>query len=183
MRKIIFIAMLISQSIIAQVGIGTTSPDSKSILDVHGTDKGILIPRLTSGQMNAIASPPQSLMIFNTDVNLYYYYSTSSNSWMPVNVGSIVNVASTSYTLSANDNGRILDFTSSSTITLNVPNTLPVGFQVSITQAGTGQVNIVGTGGMMVNNRWDAKATSGQWAKAGIEVRATNVSIISGDLK
>ena len=183
MRTIIIMALLITESIVAQVGIGTTAPNSNSILDVYGTDKGILIPRLTSVQINAIASPPQSLMVYNTDVNLYYYYSSASNSWMPVNVGSIVNVSNTTYTLSASDNGRILDFTSNSNITLTVPNTLPVGFQVSITQAGTGQVVFVASGGMTINNRWGAKATSGQWAKAGIEVRATNVAVLSGDLR
>jgi hypothetical protein len=40
-------------------GIGINSdgsiPDASSILDVKSTDKGVLLPRLTSAQMNAIA--------------------------------------------------------------------------------------------------------------------------------
>lgn len=183
MNRLLLLFVLVSQLMCGQVGIGTTAPNSKSILDIHGTDKGILIPRLTTAQMNAIASPPQSLMVFNVDVNLYYYYSTSSSSWMPVNVGSIKTITGNTYTLSEDDNGRILDFTSNSSIVLNVPGTLPVGFQVSITQAGTGQVEMVGTSGMVLNNRWGAKFTSGQWSKAGLEVRASSMAILSGDLK
>jgi hypothetical protein len=51
----------------AQVGIGTTSPDAKSALDIRATDKGLLIPRLTATQRTAITSPPQGLMVYQTD--------------------------------------------------------------------------------------------------------------------
>jgi hypothetical protein len=183
MKNFLFVFLFVSNLVLAQVGINTITPDSNSMLDVSATNKGILIPRLTTTQINAIVALVQSLMVFNTDVNLYYYFSTSSNAWMPVNVGSIVKVAGTSYTLTANDNGRIIDFSSNTAITLTVPNTLPTGFQVSITQAGTGQISIVGSGGMNVHNRWGASKTSGQWSKAGIEVRDVNIAVSSGDLR
>ncbi|MEL6812671.1 MAG: hypothetical protein AAFP76_15180 [Bacteroidota bacterium] len=51
----------------AQVGIGTTSPDASSVLDITSTDKGILIPRMTTGERNAISNPANGLMIYNTD--------------------------------------------------------------------------------------------------------------------
>ena len=38
----------------AQVGIGTTSPDASAALDVTATDKGFLMPRMTSAQRIAI---------------------------------------------------------------------------------------------------------------------------------
>ena len=183
--KIIFFSILLFSTnlILSQVGIGTSTPNVNSILDISANDKGILIPRLTTSQINLISVPSQSLMVFNSDVNLYYYYSTSNNSWMPINVGSISSVTATSYTLSPTDNGRILDFTSATGINLIVPNTLPAGFQVSVTQAGLGIISITGNGGMVVSNRWNAFRTSGQWAKVGIEVRAINSAIISGDLR
>lgn len=61
-----------------QVGIGTTSPNASSILDVSSTTKGILIPRMTNTQMNAISSPDTSLQVFNTTNNAYYYYDGSA---------------------------------------------------------------------------------------------------------
>ncbi|WP_046245591.1 hypothetical protein [Hymenobacter terrenus] len=51
----------------AQVGIGTNTPNTKSAVDIQATDKGLLIPRLTAAQRTAIASPPQGLMVYQTD--------------------------------------------------------------------------------------------------------------------
>lgn len=45
---------LISQ---AQIGIGNTSPNASSMLDITSTSKGILVPRMTTVQRNAIATP------------------------------------------------------------------------------------------------------------------------------
>ncbi len=57
----------------AQIGIGTTSPDPASILDVTSTTQGVLFPRMTTAQMNAISSPTKGLTIFNSETNSYYY--------------------------------------------------------------------------------------------------------------
>lgn len=48
------------------VGIGT-GPDASAILDVSSTDRGFLMPRMTTAQRDAIASPVLGLQIFNTD--------------------------------------------------------------------------------------------------------------------
>lgn len=48
------------------VGIGTSSPDASAILDVFSTDSGILYPRMTTAQRDAISSPATSLLIYNT---------------------------------------------------------------------------------------------------------------------
>ncbi len=39
------------------------SPHASAMLDVKSTDKGLLIPRLTASQKNAIANPATGLMI------------------------------------------------------------------------------------------------------------------------
>jgi len=112
-------------------------------------------------------------------------WDATLSTWKPAVFGvfPVVTVAGASYTLSAADHGKILDFTSNSAISLTVPSSLAAGFQVSITQAGTGQITIAGSGGMSVNNRWGGTTTSGRWAKAGLEVRATNSSVLSGDVQ
>lgn len=76
--------------------------------------------------------------------------------------------------------GETIEVSAAATIT--VPTTLPVGFMCSITQTGAGAVTFAGSGGMVVNNRWSATKTAGQWAKAGLEVRAINSAILSGDV-
>lgn len=165
------------------VALGGTTSNTNAQLDVQSTNKGVLVPRMTTNQRTAITSPAESLLVFDTDHNLYYHYSTANAAWLPLNVGIVKNVTATTYTLSVADNGKILDFTAATAITVTVPTGLPTGFQVSITQAGAGVITLAGSGGMVVNNRWASLKTSGQWAKVGLEVRATNSSVLSGDVQ
>jgi hypothetical protein len=65
------------------IGIGTSSPNTSSILDVTSTDKGFLIPRMTTAQKEAIPSPAPSLMVFDTDTNVIETYD-SFWGWTPV---------------------------------------------------------------------------------------------------
>lgn len=61
------------------VGIGTSSPLPSSILDINSTTRGLLIPRMTYSQKNAINSPAPGLMVYQTNAfalsqsGLYYY--------------------------------------------------------------------------------------------------------------
>ena len=49
------------------VGIGTTTPNASAMLDVQSTSKGLLPPRMTTIQRDAINAPTPGLIIFNTD--------------------------------------------------------------------------------------------------------------------
>jgi uncharacterized protein (TIGR02145 family) len=64
----------------SQVGINATgaNPNSSAILDVSGTNKGLLINRMTTAQRNAIVSPANSLLIFNTSTNCFEAYVNGS---------------------------------------------------------------------------------------------------------
>lgn len=74
---IIFI-LLASTSSFSQVGIGTTTPDASSMLDIVSTAKGLLAPRMTTAQRNAISSPANGLIVFNTTTNSIDYFDGSS---------------------------------------------------------------------------------------------------------
>ncbi len=70
MKKIVSLIVLLhllQQCIAQNVGIGTTSPNASAALDISATDKGLLMPRLTTLQRNAIAAPIKGLQIYNTD--------------------------------------------------------------------------------------------------------------------
>ena len=72
-------AVLLTATTYAQVGIGTTTPDASSALDITSTTKGLLIPRMTETQRDAISSPATGLMIYQTDGTVgFYYYNGSS---------------------------------------------------------------------------------------------------------
>jgi len=73
----LFVENMYAQS----VGIGTTTPDPKAILEIKATDKGILFPRLTTGQRNGIQNPPDGLHIFNTDERCLNYYDLTNQVW------------------------------------------------------------------------------------------------------
>lgn len=51
------------------VGINTSTPDVTAALDIVSTTKGLLIPRMTTAQRNAIVSPATHLLITNTTTN------------------------------------------------------------------------------------------------------------------
>jgi len=72
--------ILITTLSFAQVGINTNTPDPSSALDIESTTGGILIPRLTEVQRDAIASPASGLMIYQTDSTAGFYFFNGS-SW------------------------------------------------------------------------------------------------------
>lgn len=59
------ISFIISIASLAQVGIGTLTPDASSLLDVSSTSQGFLMPRLSSSQRDGILLPAKGLMIYN----------------------------------------------------------------------------------------------------------------------
>lgn len=76
MKKIIILLSfsLFTNSIVAQVGIGTTNIGTGAALDITDTTKGVLVPRMTNAQKLAIASPATGLLIYQTDATSGFYY-------------------------------------------------------------------------------------------------------------
>ena len=72
----------------AQVAINTdgSSPNSSAMLDVQSSDKGMLIPRMTEAERDAISSPLTGLMVFQTDNTTGFYYYDGSN-WKVIGSG------------------------------------------------------------------------------------------------
>ena len=66
-----------------EVGIGTATPAASALLDLTSTSKGMLVPRMTAAQKNAIASPSTGLLLFQTDAPIGFYYYTGAN-WLNI---------------------------------------------------------------------------------------------------
>jgi uncharacterized protein (TIGR02145 family) len=62
LASLFFVKTINSQSI----GIGTNNPQSSAILDIQSTDKGLLVPRMSTTQRTAIQNPSTGLIIWNT---------------------------------------------------------------------------------------------------------------------
>jgi hypothetical protein len=70
--------LLIGTTVFSQVGINTTTPSAKSVLDLTATDKGFLLPRMSTTQRIAIApnaTTDKGLQVFDTDTNSIWYWS------------------------------------------------------------------------------------------------------------
>ncbi|MCB0643029.1 MAG: hypothetical protein KDC44_15375, partial [Phaeodactylibacter sp.] len=62
----------------AQVGINDdgTAPAPSAVLDIKSTDKGLLIPRMTSMQRSDISAPATGLLVFDLDTESFWYHQT-----------------------------------------------------------------------------------------------------------
>lgn len=76
LNRIIILIIFIFYTNLARgqnMGIGSLFfiPDSSALLELRATDKGLLLPRLTSTQRDNITNPAQSLLIFNTTTSCF----------------------------------------------------------------------------------------------------------------
>src|SRR5436190_11066636 len=83
-------------SISQSVGVGTKTPNPNAILDITAPnhDQGLLMPRLTSAERVTLAtkinggaapSASNSLIVYDTDVQQYFYWAT--NTWTSLSGG------------------------------------------------------------------------------------------------
>ena len=165
MKKIIFIIniLLIVSFAEAQTGIGTTTHNASAKLDVSSTTQGFLPTRVTLTGTNdnttiknsagTSITPATGLLVYNTATTTtdpfsvvpgYYYYNGTT--WISISNGLIIdNSKSAGFTLASTDNNKVFLITSTTDITITVPNTLPVGFSCQIIQGGAGLLTLLGS--------------------------------------
>lgn len=123
MKSLIITLILCTSSISfsQQVGIGTTNPDPSAFLDLTGTNKGLIIPRMTtSDRDNNIKSPKSGILIFNTTTSSFQV-SREDNKWLDYETNIKVDVATGTTTNTGNvgfgtatpDANTVLDIVSS----------------------------------------------------------------------
>jgi uncharacterized coiled-coil protein SlyX len=78
--------LLTSNLSFAQVAINNDGnvAGSSAMLDVSSTTKGLLIPRMTTVQRNAIISPINGLLVFDTNTKSFWFYDDSTSSWKEI---------------------------------------------------------------------------------------------------
>lgn len=75
------LAALIVPGQAQNVGIGTSSPHPSARLDVFSTSSGILIPRMSTVERDAIPTPANSVIIYNTTTRCFETYNQILNRW------------------------------------------------------------------------------------------------------
>ncbi|MCF6367208.1 MAG: hypothetical protein L3J35_13550, partial [Bacteroidales bacterium] len=58
------------------VKISTTggNPDGSAILEIESTNRGLLIPRMTTAQRTSIVTPAQGLLVFDSSLGSFFIY-------------------------------------------------------------------------------------------------------------
>jgi hypothetical protein len=82
--KISMVFLICATYFSAQVGVNISNPHPSAALDVSsGTEaRGLLVPRITTMARLAISNPAESLLVFDTTDKAFYYYNTSTTSWL-----------------------------------------------------------------------------------------------------
>lgn len=89
-----------------------------------------------------------------------------------------ITTVSANYSLTAADNGKVIQSTSASAITITIPTGLPTGFNCTVVQMGAGQITFSGT----YFNRGNFNKTASQYAIVSILHMGSNNIIVSGEM-
>ncbi len=149
MKKItflVFLGLIISQCY-CQVGIGTETPDTSTILDITATDKGMLVPRvalndIADTSLDGTNTAATGLLIWNTNTattggNGTGFYFFNGTIWEQISTGSVD--ADNGLTLSGSD--VILGGSLNQSTTVNQGN-----FDLSLNLSGSGDFNVQDNG-------------------------------------
>lgn len=64
------------------MGIGTQTPHASAKLDVQSNEQGFLAPRMSDTERNAIVSPANGLLVYDTSDSAFWFFD--GNLWKPL---------------------------------------------------------------------------------------------------
>ncbi|MGV1012657.1 MAG: hypothetical protein ACOYBS_09425 [Flavobacterium sp.] len=145
MKKIqLFVLLIFSYQMIAQTGIGTTTPDTSAKLEIASIAKGLLLPRMNAAQRGLISTPANGLLVYQTDAPTGFYVNTGTSAspvWTRVNMD---------WTRSGND----ISYTSGNVSTTgnltggNVASSKLSGFVANVSSEASSRTIALGDNGM-----------------------------------
>ena len=150
MKKIFtLLALTITFSMNAQVGINNDSPDASSALDITSTTAGLLIPRMTNAQRQAISNPAAGLQVFVTDFDGGSFMFYDGTKWGTLSFTKTIPDAPTIGTAVAGNVQATVPFTApssdgSSAITSYTATSSPGAITGTLSQAGSGTITVTG---------------------------------------
>jgi sugar lactone lactonase YvrE len=73
-----------------RVNPGVSPVEASALLDIKSTDKGMLLPAMTSGERSTIINPAKGLLVFQTDGTAGFYYY-DGRLWLSLTGGGLTN--------------------------------------------------------------------------------------------
>jgi len=145
----ILAAVLFTSTMYAQVGVGTTTPDASSALDITSTTKGLLIPRMTNAQRQAISNPAAGLQVFVTDLDGGSFIFYDGTEWGTLSFTKKRPDAPTIGTVTLGNAQATVSFTAPSSnggaaITSYTATSNPEGLTATVYQADGGDITVTG---------------------------------------
>ena len=168
-QRILLFALLFATTLTqAQIGIGTNTPNASSQLDVSSTSRGLLPPRMTALQRNAISTPAAGLIVWCNDCGskgeIQIYNGTE---W--VNFSGGTRQFSASAKLGADIDGEAGDQSGGSVSISSDGTTVAIG---AIGKAG---------GGIVAGHVRVYKNITGTWTKIGADIDGEAADDFSGN--
>ena len=189
---IMFSVMLFGNHQIFGQGVGISevsiTPEVTSILELRSSLRGFLAPRMTTLERDAIVTPAQGLLIYNTDTRSFWYYDNgwkafASGAWGAANQLLGMNAAADANeykTLRGTTDQIYVDLTLPGFITLSTPqniattssvtfNSLTLTNPLAVTSGGTG-LNSGISGGIPYFNTNTTMLSSGVLTANGVVI-------------
>ena len=185
MKNIVVISIILllsGLSVFAQVGINTdnSTPDPSAMLDVKSTSRGFLPPRMTAVEMNAIVTPSQGLLVYNTTVNSLFWFNGVT--WKQFNEPyTEADPVFSVHPASGITSGNITNWNTAYTNRINAATGLvPLNLSISGNQL-SGSINTAtsSTNGYLTSTDWNSfnNKTSSQWTSNGLKLHYNSGNI------
>jgi len=119
----------------SRVGIGTTAPNASAALEVKSVTQGILIPRMTQAQREAIVSPAEGLLVYQSNNTKGFWYFDGSVWVNNFVAGTPATAVNTTFAIANQSGANLLEAPELPLLAQNIPNpfnsTTVIPFRVS----------------------------------------------------
>ena len=146
-----------------KLGVNNTSP--QYTLDVNGIINAPV--GISAGSINGSGATFSGAVV--------------SDGGFRISSGAINTQSGTTYSLLSSDNGKIITMNNVSSSTVTIPSGLPIGYNTTVIQLGTGQVGFTGSGTTLNSSEGKLNIAT-RYAAANIISYSTNVFVIAGGL-
>jgi len=142
-------AVLLTATTYAQIGINNENPDASAALDITSTTAGLLIPRMTNAQRQAISNPAAGLQVFVTDFDGGSFMFYNGTEWGTLSFTKKRPDAPIIGTATLGNTEAIISFTAPSSdggspITSYTATSSPGGITGTLSQSGSGSITVSG---------------------------------------